>query len=121
MRAAATSEVAKGRKYIAAQRLRHLRLMMRLRPSATASARMTVTGTENRRSLTVFRTAFQKPGIGEHLFIEAQPDVLLRSTRSDLVERIHDGLRERQQEHRAEEQSAGEDEEKSPPRFWRSA
>ena len=59
MSAAATSEVAKGRKYIDAQTLRHLRLLIRLRPSATASARMTVVGTENSRSWTVFPTAVQ--------------------------------------------------------------
>ena len=59
MRAAATSEVAKGRKYIEAQTLRHLRLLIRLRPSATASARITVAGTEKNRSWTVFWTAVQ--------------------------------------------------------------
>ena len=59
MSAAATSEVAKGRKYIDAQTLRHLRLVIRLRPSATASARTTVAGTESNRSWTVFPTAVQ--------------------------------------------------------------
>ena len=60
MRAAATSEVAKGRKYIEAQTLRHLRLVIRLRPSATASERTTVVGTEKRRSCRVLPTAVQK-------------------------------------------------------------
>ena len=60
MSAAATSDVANGRKYIDAQRLRHLRLVIRLRPSATASARITVVGTEKSRSWMVLLTAFQK-------------------------------------------------------------
>ena len=59
MSAAATSDVANGRKYIEAHTFRHLRLVIRLRPSATASARMTVVGTENSSSWTVLLTAFQ--------------------------------------------------------------
>jgi hypothetical protein len=57
--AAATSE-AKGKKYMEAQTFRHFRLVIRLRPSATASARTTVVGTEKSRSWIVFRTAVQK-------------------------------------------------------------
>ncbi len=59
MSAAATSEVANGRKYIDAHTFRHLRLLIRLRPSATASARITVVGTENSSSWTVLPTAPQ--------------------------------------------------------------
>ena len=52
-------------------------------------------------------------GIGEDLFIEAQAHELARSARSDLVERVHDGLRQRQDEDGAEEQQGGEDEQES--------
>ncbi len=60
MRAAATSEVAKGKKYMAAQMFRHVRLAIRLRPSATARAQITVVGTDISRSWTVFLMATQK-------------------------------------------------------------
>ena len=74
---------------------------------------MTVVGTEKSRSWTVFSTAVQNVGVGEDLFIEAQAHELLRSARGDLVERVHDGLRERQEEDGAEEQQRGEDEQES--------
>ena len=54
-------------------------------------------------------------GVGEDLFIKAQADELLRSARGDLVERIQDRLRERQDENRAEEQQRGEDEQEPCP------
>jgi len=62
MSAAATSEVEKGKKYMAAQTLRHRRLRIRFRPSATARARTTVVGTDMKSRATVFLTAVQKVG-----------------------------------------------------------
>src|SRR4030095_10022741 len=52
-------------------------------------------------------------GVGQDLFIKAQADELARSSRRDLVERIHDGLRERQQVDGTEEQQRGQNEQKS--------
>jgi hypothetical protein len=51
--------------------------------------------------------------VSEHLFIEAQAHELARPARGDLVERVHDGLGERQDEDGAEEQQGGEDEQES--------
>ena len=62
MSAAATSDVAKGRKYIEAHTFRHLRLAIRSRPSATASAQMTVVGTQSSSSWAVLPTAVQNEG-----------------------------------------------------------
>ena len=115
MSAAATSDMANGRKYIDAQTLRHLRLLMWLRPSATASAQTTVAGTESNSSCTVLPTAVQNVGVGQHLFITAEADELARAARLDPVERIHDRLRERHDEHGAEEQERGQDEQESCP------
>ena len=52
-------------------------------------------------------------GIGEDLFIETQAHELARSARGNLVERVLDGLGERQDEDGAEEQQGGEDEQES--------
>ena len=54
-------------------------------------------------------------GVGEDLFIEAQAHELARSAWGDPVERVHDGLGERQDEDGAEEQQGGEDEQESRP------
>ena len=115
MSAAATSDVANGRKYIDAHRLRHLRLVMRLRPSATASAATTVAGTEKSSELDACcRTAVQNVESVEHLLVAgARPTNSRAPPGSDLVERVHDRLRERQEEHRAEEQERGQDEQES--------
>lgn len=49
-------------------------------------------------------------GVREDLFIETQAHELARSAWGDLVERVHDGLGERQDKDGAEEQQGGEDE-----------
>ena len=58
-------------------------------------------------------TAPQNVGVGQHLLVQPQPHELARSTRRDLVERVHHRLGERQDEDRAEEQQRGQDEQKS--------
>src|SRR5262249_3248166 len=50
--------------------------------------------------------------IGEHLLVESQAHELARPTRRDLVERVRDGLRERQQEYGTEEQQSRQYEQK---------
>src|SRR6185437_7880320 len=49
-------------------------------------------------------------GVGQDLFIKAQADKLLRTAGRNLVERIHDRLRERKEIDGPEEQQRGEDE-----------
>jgi hypothetical protein len=72
---------------------------------------MTVVGEEQQLESVAYGSP--EGGIGKDLFIEAQAHELARSAWGDLVERVHDGLGERQDEDRAEEQQGGEYEQES--------